>query len=118
MTELRSLLGTLFIDALAFLGFCPMWGSEGVSLVFERSLVLLLKGAVAPRSRAPLVSTSEGPLIELPTELPTPELLAEPPEAPPAPPPEPPPPPPPPCANASAELKAIAATKVNVVSFM
>jgi hypothetical protein len=106
----------LFIDALAFLEFCPMWGAEGVSLVFEPSLVLLLKGSVALRSRAPLVFTSEGPLIELPTELPTPELLAEPPpEAPPAPPPEP---PPPPCANANVELRAIAVTNVNVLSFM
>jgi hypothetical protein len=108
----------LFIDALAFLGFSPIRGSDGVSPVFERSLVLLSKGSVAPRSKPPLVVTSDGPPIELPTELPTPELLAEPPEAPPAPPPEPLPPPPPPCANASVELRAIAVTNVNVLIFM
>jgi len=101
-----------FVDALAFLAFCPMRGSDGPKLVFERSLLLVLKGSVAARSKAPLVCTSVGPAIELPTELPVVELPVvelpvEPPEAPPAPPPEP-PPPPPLCANASVELRAIA----------
>ena len=67
MTELRSLLSTLSIDPLASPGFCPMRGSDGFRLVFERSLPLLLKLSVAPRSRAPLVVTSDGPPIELPT---------------------------------------------------
>jgi hypothetical protein len=121
-----------FVDALAFLEFCPMRGSDGFKLVFERSLLLLLKGSVAARSKAPLVVTSDGPPIELPTEpgpelrmlelpvleLPEVELPVEPPEAPPAPPPEPPPPPPPPCANASVELRAIAVANVKILSVM
>jgi hypothetical protein len=111
-----------FVDALAFLAFRPMRGSDGPRFVFERSLLLLLKGSVAPRSKAPLVVTSEGPPIEVPTELPVVELLVAPPEAPPAPPPEPlpppPPPPPPPCANASVEPRASPIAKVKVLSFM
>src|SRR5258706_11026311 len=67
MTELRSLLSTLSIDPMASLGFCPIWGSDGFRLVFERSLPLLVKLSVAPRSKAPLVATSDGPPIELPT---------------------------------------------------
>jgi hypothetical protein len=67
MTESRSLLSTLSIDPLASLGFCPMRGSDGFRSVFERSLPLPLKLSVAPRSRAPLVVTSDGPPIELPT---------------------------------------------------
>ena len=67
MTESRSLLSTLSIDPLASLGFCPMRGSDGFRLVFERSLPLVLKLSVAPRSKAPLVVTSDGPPIELPT---------------------------------------------------
>jgi hypothetical protein len=63
MTELRSLLSTLLIDPPISLGFCPMRGSDGFRLVFERSLLLLLKPAVAPRSKAPLVVTSDGPSI-------------------------------------------------------
>jgi hypothetical protein len=126
MGECRSFkcLSHLLVDALAFREFCPMRGSDGRKLLFERSLLLLLKGSVAVRSKAPLVVTSDGPDIELPTELPTPELALEPPEAPPAPPPEPPlpppppPPPPPPCANANDELRAIAVTNVNVRSFI
>src|SRR5260221_13541538 len=58
MTELRSLLSTLSIDPMASLGFCPMRGSDGLRLVFERSLLLLVKLSVAPRSKAPLVVTS------------------------------------------------------------
>ena len=125
-----------FVDALAFLEFCPMRGSDGFKLVFERSRLLLLKGSVAARSKVPLVVTSEGPPIELPTEpgpelrmlelpaveLPEIELPVEPPEAPPAPPPEPPPepppPPPPPWANASVELRAIAVANVKILSVM
>src|SRR5258705_9154909 len=67
MTEPRSLLPTLSIDPLASLGFCPMRGSDGFRLVFERSLPLLVKLSVAPRSKAPLAATSDGPPIELPT---------------------------------------------------
>ena len=67
MTESRSLLSTLSIDPIASLGFCPMRGSDGFRSVFERSIALLLKLSVAPRSRAPLVVTSDGPPIELPT---------------------------------------------------
>jgi len=99
MTELRSLLSTWFIDPLASLGFCPMRGSDGVRLVFERSLLLLLKPSIAPRSKAPLVVTSDGPPIELPTT----KLPVEPPEA-------------PPCANASVELRDNAV--INVLSFI
>src|SRR5258707_12744890 len=58
MTEFRSLLSTLSIDPMASLGFCPMRGSDGLRLVFERSLLLLVKLSVAPRSKAPLVVTS------------------------------------------------------------
>src|SRR6266404_4932209 len=58
MTESRSLLSTLFIDPMASLGFSPMRGSDGFRLVFERSLLLLVKLSVAPRSKAPLVVTS------------------------------------------------------------
>ena len=101
MTELRSLLSTLSIDPMASLGFCPMRGSDGFRLAFERSLPPLLKLSVAPRSKAPLVVTSDGPPIELPTT----KLPVEPPEA-------------PPCANASVELKDIAVTNVIVLSFI
>jgi hypothetical protein len=101
MTEFRSLLSTLSIDPLASLGFCPMRESDGFRLVFERSLPLLLKLSVAPRSKAPLVVTSDGPPIELPTT----KLPVEPPEA-------------PPCANASVELRDIATTNVNVLGFI
>ena len=58
MTEFRSLLSTLSIDPMASLGFCPMRGSDGLRLVFERSLLPLVKLSVAPRSKAPLVVTS------------------------------------------------------------
>ena len=101
MTELRSLLSTWSIDPLASLGFCPMRGSDGVRLVFERSLLLLLKLSVAPRSKAPLVVTSGGPPIELPTT----KLPVEPPEAPLG-------------ATASVELRDVAVTNANVLSFM
>ena len=101
MTELWSLLSTLSIDPLASLGFCPMRGSDGFRLVFERSLLLLLKLSVAPRSKAPLVVTSDGP----PIELPTPELPIGSPQA-------------PICANASVELRDVAVTNANVLSFM
>jgi hypothetical protein len=93
MTELRSLLSTLSIDPMASLGFCPMRGSDGFRLVFERSLPPLLKLSVAPRSKAPLVVTSDGPPIELPT-------------------------PAPPCASASVELRDIAVTSFNILNFM
>src|SRR5258706_328866 len=86
-------------------------GGRLISLGF-----LYFKGGVAPGPKAPGVAKSGGPPIELPPGLPTPELLAEPPEAPPAPPPEP--PLPPPCANASVELRAIAVANVNALSFM
>jgi hypothetical protein len=69
MIELRSLLSTLFIDPLASRGFCPMRGSEGLRLVFERSLLLLLKLSVAPRSKAPLVATSDEPPIACAAEV-------------------------------------------------
>lgn len=101
ITELRSLLSTLLIDPPTSLGFCPMLGSDGFRLVFERSLLLLLKLSVAPRSKAPLVVTSDGPPIELPTT----KLPGEPPEA-------------PPCANASVELRDIAVTSFNILNFM
>jgi hypothetical protein len=97
MTELRSLLSTLVIDPQASLGFCPMWGSDGFRLVFEGSLLLLPKLSVAPGSKAPLVITSDGSPIELPTT----KLPVEPPEA-----------------NASVELRVIAVTNVNVLSFI
>jgi len=78
-----------------------MLGSDGVRLVFERSLLPLLKLSVAPRSKAPLVVTSDGPPIELPTT----KLPVEPPEAPLG-------------ANASVELRDVAVTNANVLSFM
>jgi hypothetical protein len=96
MTEFRSLLSTLFIDPQTSLGRCPMWGSDGFRSVFERSLPLLLKLSVAAGSKAPLVATSDGSPIELPTT-----KLGEPPEA-----------------NASVELSDIAVTKANVLSFI
>ena len=58
MTEFRSLLSTLSSDPMASLGFCPMRGSDGFRLVFERSLLLLVKLRVARGSKAPLVVTS------------------------------------------------------------
>src|SRR5215212_3252145 len=88
-----------------------MRGSEGPRFVFDRSLPVCLKGSVAPLPNAPLVFTSEGPLIELPTELPTPELPDDPPE----PPPEP---PPPLCANANVELSANTVAKDMILIFM
>jgi hypothetical protein len=78
-----------------------MRGSDGFRLVFERSLPLLLKLSVAPRSKAPLVATSDGP----PIELPTPKLPVEPPEALLG-------------ANASVEPRDIAVTNVNILSFI
>src|SRR3954470_1655178 len=104
-----------FVDALALLVFWPMRGSEGPNLVSDRSLPRLFRGWVAVRSNAPLVPTSDGPPIELPTELPTEpaEVL---PELPPA--PAPPPPPPPPCASANVEPRVTAAANVRTLSFM
>src|SRR3954451_10744027 len=92
-----------------------MRGSEGPNLVSDRSVPRLFRGWVAVRSNAPLVPTSDGPPIELPTELPTEpaEVL---PELPPA--PAPPPPPPPPCASANVEPRVTAAANVRTLSFM